>query len=125
MDISQEEFEEIVKNALKEVPKAFSERIDNLEFIVMDKPTVSMLMRAKILGKGTLLGLYEGVPLNRRGRGYQGVLPDRITLFKYPIMMEAEFEGIDLKEKVKSVLLHEIGHYFGLNEDELRDLGIY
>ena len=125
MDMPQEGFEEIVKNALKEVPKIFKERIDNLEFIVMGKPTIDMLIRSKIYGKGTLLGLYEGIPLNKRGRNYQGVLPDRITLFKYPIIMEAEREGINIKEKVKSVLLHEIGHYFGLSEGELRDLGVY
>ena len=125
MNVSQEEFEEMIKNALKDIPEKFKNHIDNVEFIVMDKPTINMLRRSKIYGKGTLLGLYEGIPLNKRGRNYQGVLPDRITLFKYPIIMEAEREGVNIKEKVKSVLLHEIGHYFGLSENELRDLGIF
>jgi predicted Zn-dependent protease with MMP-like domain len=125
MNVSQENFEEMIRNILKNIPEKFKEHIDNVEFLLMDKPTINMLIKSRIYGKGSLLGLYEGIPLNKRGRNYQGVLPDRITLFKYPIIIEAEREGINIKEKVRSVLLHEIGHYFGLSEKELRDLGIF
>jgi predicted Zn-dependent protease with MMP-like domain len=125
MNVSQEDFEEMIRNILKNIPEKFKEHIDNVEFLLMDKPTINMLIKSRIYGKGSLLGLYEGIPLNKRGRNYQGVLPDRITLFKYPIIIEAEREGINIKEKVRSVLLHEIGHYFGLSEKELRDLGIF
>ncbi len=125
MNVSQEDFEEMIRDALKNIPEQFKEHIDNVEFLLMDKPTLNMLIKSRIYGKGSLLGLYEGIPLNKRGRNYQGVLPDRITLFKYPIIIEAEREGINIKEKVRSVLLHEIGHYFGLSEKELRDLGIF
>jgi len=125
MNVSQEDFEEMIRDALKNIPEQFKEHIDNVEFLLMDKPALNMLIKSRIYGKGSLLGLYEGIPLNKRGRNYQGVLPDRITLFKYPIIIEAEREGINIKEKVRSVLLHEIGHYFGLSEKELRDLGIF
>lgn len=125
MDMSQEEFEKLIDDALQKVPEIFKSHISNLDFIVMDKPTVSMLRRSKIYGKGTLLGLYEGVPLNKRGVHYQNILPDRITLFKYPIIIESLREHVTIKEKVKNVLLHEIGHYFGLSEAELRDLGVF
>jgi predicted Zn-dependent protease with MMP-like domain len=124
MEITKEEFEKIVDEALEEIPDYFKKNIKNLEFIVMDHPTVDMLNRVGIYGRGMLLGLYEGIPLKKRGMGYQGVLPDRITLFMYPIMQQAKILNMPLKEKVKKVLMHEIGHYFGLTEGELREMGI-
>ena len=124
MEITKEEFEKIVDEALGEIPDYFKKNIKNLEFIVMDYPTVVMLNRIGIYGRGTLLGLYEGIPLKKRGMGYQGVLPDRITLFMYPIVQQAKRLNVPLKEKVKKVLMHEIGHYFGLTEGELRKMGI-
>ncbi len=124
MEITKEEFEKLVGEALKEIPADFRNNIKNLEFIVKEFPSADELKRAGIYGRGILLGLYEGVPLRKRGRGYQGVLPDRITLYVYPILNEAKRLGIPLKEKIKKVLMHEIGHYFGLSEAELRELGI-
>ena len=124
MEITKEEFEKIVDEALEEIPDYFKKNIKNLEFIVMDYPTVDMLSRIGIYGRGTLLGLYEGIPLKKRGMGYQGVLPDRITLFMYPIVQQSKRLNVPLKEKVKKVLMHEIGHYFGLTEGELRKMGI-
>jgi len=124
MEIPKEQFEAMVEESLEEIPKYFKKHIENLEFITMDYPTKHMLKRTHIYGKGTLLGLYEGVPLRKRGPGYQGILPDRITLFRYPILYEAEREGITIKKKIKKVLMHEIGHYFGLSEKELREMGV-
>ncbi len=123
MKITKEEFEKLVENAMEEIPDYFRKHIKNLEFIVMDYPTVETLQRVGIYGRGTLLGLYEGIPLRKRGPGYQGILPDRITLFMYPIMQQAKMLNIPLKEKIKKVLMHEIGHYFGLTESELREMG--
>jgi len=124
VNITKEEFEQLVSEALNEIPDYFKEHIENVEFLTMDYPTVSMLKNTGIYGRGTLLGLYVGVPLRKRGRGYQGVLPDRIYLFMYPIIQEANRLKIPLKEKIKKVLMHEIGHYFGLSEQELRELGV-
>ncbi|MCD6427701.1 MAG: metallopeptidase family protein [Caldisericaceae bacterium] len=124
MEITKEEFENLVEEALEEIPEYFKKHIKNLEFIVKEYPSVNELKRANIYGRGILLGLYEGVPLRKRGPGYQGVLPDRITLYMYPIIGEAGRLRMPLKEKIKKVLMHEIGHYFGLSEAELRELGI-
>lgn len=124
MEIAKEEFENLVEEALEEIPEYFKKHIKNLEFIVKEYPSVNELKRANIYGRGILLGLYEGVPLRKRGPGYQGVLPDRITLYMYPIIDEAGRLRMSLKEKIKKVLMHEIGHYFGLSEAELRELGI-
>ncbi len=125
MDITKEDFEKIILSVISEIPNEFKNKIGNLEFIVMDFPTEEMLKRSNIYGKGTLLGLYEGVPLAKRGRGYQGVLPDRIILFKVPILKEAALMNIPLRKKIKNVLLHEIGHYFGMSEEELRKMGVF
>ncbi len=124
MEITKEEFENLVEEALEEIPEYFKKHIENLEFIVKEYPSVNELKRANIYGRGILLGLYEGVPLGKRGLGYQGVLPDRITLYMYPIIDEARRLHMPLKEKIKKVLMHEIGHYFGLSESELRNLGV-
>ncbi len=124
MEITKEEFENLVEEALEEIPEYFKKHIENLEFIVKEYPSVNELKRANIYGRGILLGLYEGVPLGKRGLGYQGVLPDRITLYMYPIIDEAKRLRMPLKEKIKKVLMHEIGHYFGLSESELRNLGV-
>ena len=124
VDITKEEFEQLVSEALEEIPDYFKKHIENVEFLTMYYPTVSMLKNTGIYGRGTLLGLYVGIPLRKRGRGYQGVLPDRIYLFMYPIIHEANRLKVPLKEKIKKVLMHEIGHYFGLSEEELRELGI-
>ncbi len=124
MEIAKEEFENLVEEALEEIPEYFKKHIKNLEFIVKEYPSVNELKRVNIYGRGILLGLYEGVPLRKRGPGYQGVLPDRITLYMYPIIDEAGRLRMPLKEKIKKVLMHEIGHYFGLSEAELRELGI-
>ncbi|MGB9695319.1 MAG: metallopeptidase family protein [Caldisericaceae bacterium] len=124
MDITREEFEKLVKEVVSTLPYKFSSKIENLEFIVSDYPDVDMLKKQGIYGIGTLLGLYEGVPIAKRGPGYQAILPDRITIFMFPIIDYCNVSGEDLKEKVRKVVLHEIGHFFGLSETELRDLGI-
>ncbi len=122
--MTKEDFEKLMSEALDEIPSYFQKHIKNLEFIVMEHPTVDMLKRVGIYGRGTLLGLYEGIPLRKRGPGYQGVLPDRITLFMIPIIQQSVMLNMPLKEKIKKVLMHEIGHYFGLTEGELREMGI-
>ena len=124
VDITKEQFEKLVKEVVSSLPYEFSSKIQNLEFIVTDYPDVNMLIRQNLLGKGTLLGLYEGIPIAKRGPGYQAVLPDRITIFMYPIVNYCGFSGEGLKEKVRKVVLHEIGHYFGLSESELREMGM-
>ena len=78
---------------------------------------------ASIGAGGTLLGLYEGIPLTKRGpMSYSGVAPDRITIFRGPLTRLANDEA-DLARKVRVTVLHEVGHYFGMSDDRLRELG--
>lgn len=109
--MSIEEFEKIVRNSLKRLPKILRDRLVNVEIIIEDEP----------IPQKTLLGLYQGIPLKKRGFWYGNVLPDKITLFKTNIENLTDNEE-ETKNLIYDVLLHEIGHYFGFDEEELRNL---
>ena len=113
--IQSERFEELVAEALDGLPEWVQERLDNVDVLIEDRPPQ---------GQPGLLGLYEGVPLTRRGSGYFGVLPDRITLFRSSISREA-FDEEDLKRVVGHTVVHEIAHFFGISDDRLRELDRY
>jgi predicted Zn-dependent protease with MMP-like domain len=113
--IQSERFEELVAEALDGLPEWVQERLDNVEVLIEDRPPQ---------GQPGLLGLYEGIPLTRRGSGYFGVVPDRITLFRSSISREA-FDEEDLKRVVGHTVVHEIAHFFGISDDRLRELDRY
>ena len=115
------EFEGLVIEALKGLPRAFRKKMKNIEIVIEDRPQGAMLRGLDVHSPRDLLGLYQGVPLTARHAYYGNVLPDRIVLFKENIEFRADSKGA-LKERIREVLLHEIGHYFGLSEDELLDL---
>ncbi len=107
--MSNEEFEKIVKESLKQLPQILRQKLINVEIVIEDEP---------ILQK-SLLGLYQGVPLKKRGFWYGNVLPDKITIFKNNIERLTRDDD-EIKRLVYEVLLHEIGHYFGFDEEDLR-----
>jgi len=119
-----ETFEKVVQEVLATMPKRFSSRIENLHIIIEDVPSETTLRRAGVRRGGLLLGLYEGVPLSRRGVDYgmAPVLPDRITLFKANI---ETISGSDeeLRANIRDTLIHELGHYYGMTEKQIRDAG--
>ncbi len=118
--MNREEFEGIVINTLRGLPKEIRKRIENIEIVIEDYPSPYISQR---MGEGLkILGLYQGVPLPRRGPWYGNVLPDRIIIYK-KIVEELSPDKESLKETIRRVVLHEIGHYFGLSEDRLRKLG--
>ena len=112
--IERERFEELVAEALDELPEWVHERLDNVEVLVEERPP-----------RRGLLGLYEGIPLTRRGMGYAGVLPDRITLYRRTIERAARGDEARLKETVRHTVVHEIAHFFGISDERLRELGRY
>ncbi len=120
MKISRKEFEKITKEVFDEIPEEFKKRLDNIDIVIADKPNPRFYRRRRQTLKG-LLGLYHGVPLRRRGVFYSNVLSDRIILYKDNIEFQCKTKD-KLKEEIKDVLLHEIGHYFGLSEFELRKI---
>lgn len=118
--MNKEEFEKIVARSIKSIPKRFLDRLVNIAIVVENNPTEHQRKELKIRKGWTLYGLYEGVPMGKRGSGYSGVLPDKITIFKDPIehaaRSEEEIEGI-----VRNTIWHEIAHYFGMDEIRVKN----
>lgn len=119
--MEKQEFESLVDQALASVPQWFLEKLENIEVIIEEEPSGGLLRRMGVGKGGTLLGLYEGVPLDRRGFYYGNVLPDRIVLFKGPILGMGGGPD-EIAARVREVVIHEIGHYFGLSDEELSRL---
>lgn len=116
------EFEAAVDEALDEIPEEFQSKIENLDIIIEDYPSPEVQKQMDSTQFG-LLGLYSGVSKNHRSpTWYSGVLPDRIYLYKKNIESISR-DPEDLKHRIKSVVLHEVGHYFGIDDKRLRELG--
>jgi predicted Zn-dependent protease with MMP-like domain len=122
ISVSEEEFYAMMEEAIEAIPDAFKDKIENLAFIVEPYPTESDLGRLGLKDKYTLLGLYSGIPYTSRNTWYAGVTPDRIILFQKNI--EARCSSVrELKERIREVVIHEVAHYFGMDEDEVRAAG--
>ena len=121
MKVSEEEFEGLVAEAISSLPENFKEKMENIAIAIEDLPSQELLIEMKIKSPYSLLGLYRGVPYPRRGIWYRNVLPDKIIIFKKPIEVRCRNRE-DIKESVRRVVIHEIGHYFGLNEADLRKI---
>ena len=121
MKLGQREFEDAVVSALKSLPKSIKKKIENVDVVIEDQASRDLLAEMDLRSPRDLLGLYQGIPLDQRGFYYGNVLPDKITLFKIPI--ESLCSTVEeIEEKVREVVLHEVGHYFGLDDERLREL---
>lgn len=119
VDVSRARFEELVADALDMIPAELSLEMENVAVLVEDWPRPDQVAPSG----GTLLGLYEGVPMTERSPiAYAGVLPDRITIFRGPLCARAGDEA-ELAEQVRVTVLHEVGHHFGMSDARLRELG--
>lgn len=121
MKLTRREFEEAVVGALKRLPKFIKEKMENVDVVVENRASPDLLSEMGLQSPFELLGLYQGVPLDRRGFYYGNVLPDKITLFQIPIESICKTKE-EIEEKVREVVIHEVGHYFGLNDKRLREL---
>ena len=121
MKLTRKEFEELVVLALKRLPKFFKRKMENVDVVVEDRASRDLLSEVGLHSSFELLGLYQGVPLDRRGFYYGNVLPDKITLFQIPIESTCETKE-EIEERVIEVVVHEVGHYFGLDDERLREL---
>jgi predicted Zn-dependent protease with MMP-like domain len=118
--ISDEQFQELINQALEELPGEHVRNIKNVAILYEEVPTPRQREELKLRCDQTLLGLYEGVPLSQR-QGMTRVLPDKITLFKKPLESQAN-TLVELKESIKHTLWHEIAHYYGLDHRKIREL---
>ncbi|HEX5744291.1 MAG TPA: metallopeptidase family protein [Candidatus Saccharimonadales bacterium] len=120
INISDEEFQRLINQALEELPGEHVKNIKNIAILYEDEPTPEQREKLELQGGQTLLGLYEGTPLSQR-QGADRLLPDKITLFKLPLSSQAGTEA-ELKEEIKHTLWHEIAHYYGLDHDRISEL---
>lgn len=122
MDAS--EFTETVMEVLENLPEEFRRRMENVEIEIRDWPRRPDLEQAGLQPGQTLFGLYQGIPLTERGQGYNLVLPDRIILFRGPIV-RAGGSRAGIRRQIRRTLLHEIAHHFGISDERLRELDAY
>jgi predicted Zn-dependent protease with MMP-like domain len=114
-------FEKLVYAAIQELPQEFKEKLENVAVIIEKYPPRSLLSDLEIPPDDTLFGLYEGTPLTERG--FDAPLhPDRIWIFQGPIEEECESED-EIKDEIKITIVHEVAHFFGLDDDYLEELG--
>jgi predicted Zn-dependent protease with MMP-like domain len=122
MRLSSAEFEDLVVAALDSLPESLLELLDNVDVTIEQWPTTAQRGLASIDG-GTLLGLYEGIPLTERhSSSYSLVVPDKVTIFQRPIEQICRSRD-DVVDQVRVTVVHEIAHHFGIGEDRLRELG--
>ncbi len=124
--VALERFEELVQEALDSIPNELWNMIDNLVVTVEEWPSRTQLASADIPAGHTLLGLYEGVPLTGRNRYYGLVTPDKITIFRWPILRHCPTGDEDaIRAQVRRTVLHEVAHHFGIDDDRLHEIGAY
>ena len=117
--MSHDDFERVVEKAVAELPADLRDRIDNLAIVVEDEPTRQQLRGLGMDPDGDLLfGLYEGVALPDRSFDYSNVLPDRVVIYRLPLL-EACRDRRELHREIRATVIHELGHYFGFDEEDL------
>jgi predicted Zn-dependent protease with MMP-like domain len=108
-------FEQEVREALESLPRELRDAMSNVELVIEEEPPAGM----------PLLGLYQGVPLTRRGAYYGGVLPDRITIYRGPLERRYGADEQRLRREIRRVVLHEVAHHFGISDERLIELDRY
>ena len=119
--MQRRDFEQLVVEALEALPQRFRRHVQNIAVVVEEVPSRELLEFLGLWPEGTLLGLYEGVPLPERGYGYGNILPDRITIFQRPIETMC-CTPHEIRDVVQDTVIHELGHYFGFDDEQLDDL---
>ena len=116
--VTNREFEKLVKQGIEAIPERFLKIVENVAIVIEEEPTPEQREKMELHRDETLFGLYEGVPYGARGSGYTGVLPDKITIFRKPILEGAQTPA-EVAEIVRDTVWHEIAHHFGMEEYEV------
>jgi predicted Zn-dependent protease with MMP-like domain len=117
----RQEFERLVDRALRKLPRNFRAKLSNIAVIVEDWADDETLAEMGIEPPDTLYGLYRGVDLTRRGSFYGNVMPDTITIYQGPIEEDCATRE-EMAELVRETVMHELGHYFGLDDEQLEEI---
>lgn len=121
MNLTDEEFDQLISRAMDVLPQEYIKGLDNVAIVYADDPDEHQRSKTHLGGDSLLFGLYEGIPLTKRGAGYSFVLPDKITLFKNPILAVSRTPE-QLFEQITRTLWHEIAHYYGLDHNRIHYL---
>lgn len=116
--MTRDAFSRLVEEALQDIPRRFREQIANVAIVIEDEPSADVLSEMGIEPPDSLYGLYQGTPLPDRSWSHGNALPDRVSLYQRPIEEDAE-DHEDVVVCIAETLIHELGHYFGLSEDEI------
>jgi predicted Zn-dependent protease with MMP-like domain len=119
--MTKERFTELVEEALRQIPRRFRNAMKNVAVIVEDQPPLHILREMEIEPPDSLFGLYQGTPLPERGWTYGNTLPDRISIYQGPIV-EACQDDEEIRDCVAETVIHEFGHYFGMDEDQIEEI---
>jgi len=119
--MTRAEFEQLVEQALKRIPARFRREMKNIAVVVEDEPSDDLLDDMDIPPDETLFGLYQGTPLTERGWAATTSMPDRITIYQWPIEDACE-TGEEIIATIGETVIHEFGHYFGLSEEEIQEI---
>ena len=121
--MTPDQFRRLVSEAVDTIPREFQRHLDNIAIVVEDEPSDELLEEMEIEPPDTLFGLYPGIPLPERQWAHGNALPDRITLFQGPIEDCCETDE-DVVSEIGETLIHEVGHYFGMSEQELEEIEV-
>jgi len=119
--MTRHEFERLVAEAVTLIPARFRREMKNLAVVVEDEPSAELLAEMEVEPPDSLYGLYQGTPLTERTWGYGNTLPDRITIYQRSIEDDCEDED-EMRAVIGETLIHEVGHYFGLSEEEIEEI---
>jgi predicted Zn-dependent protease with MMP-like domain len=122
--MNQEDFERAVAEAIEELPRDLRRQIANVAFVVEEWPDAETLEEADVESPDDLFGYYHGVPLTGRTAHYGMVLPDKISIYRQPIMRECQ-DDAEVREQIRQTVRHELAHYFGIDDDRLEELERY
>jgi predicted Zn-dependent protease with MMP-like domain len=120
--VTRQQFRKLVEDAIDTIPPRFSREIKNVAIVIENEPSPELLAEMEVEPSETILGLYQGTPLTERQWSHGNVLPDRITLFQQTIEEECEGDEEEIVIAIGETLIHELGHYFGLDEDEIMEI---
>jgi predicted Zn-dependent protease with MMP-like domain len=119
--MTRQDFERLVEEALREIPRRFRRAMKNVAVVVEDEPSPALLNEMEIDPGDTLFGLYQGTPLPERSWSYGNALPDRISIYQRPIEETCADED-EIRDCVAETVIHEFGHYFGMSEEQIEEI---
>jgi predicted Zn-dependent protease with MMP-like domain len=119
--MTRQEFTRLVEEALEDIPRSFRDEMKNVAVVVEDEPSPELLAEMEIEPPDSLFGLYQGTPLPERGWAHGNALPDRISIYQFPIEDACEDEE-EIRTCVAETVIHEFGHYFGMSEEEIEEI---